>query len=114
MLGCATKGQGGVHFDPCCTRYSLLELHVNWPRVGQVFSLRRKEMMKLKILLAAPLLCGLLLSGAQGQEKAEAKVEVGKTAPDFEATDSQGKKFKLSERIGKDKNIILMFSRANW
>ncbi len=62
--------------------------------------------MKLKILLAALLLSCMLLSGAQGQDKAEAKVEVGKTAPDFEATDSEGKKFKLSDRISKGKNII--------
>ena len=40
--------------------------------------------------------------------------KVGQQAPDFTATGIDGKQFKLSDRAGKDKNIILMFSRANW
>lgn len=46
------------------------------------------------------------------QEKT--KAEKGEPAPDFTMTGIDGKSFKLSERIGKDKNIIIMFSRANW
>lgn len=44
----------------------------------------------------------------------QVKVEVGKKAPDFTMENIDGKSFKLSERIGKEKNIILMFSRAHW
>lgn len=42
------------------------------------------------------------------------KVEVGKKAPNFVMTGIDGKEFKLSDKIGKDKNVVLMFSRANW
>lgn len=61
------------------------------------------------LLVSSVFLCG---TASYGQEPA--KVEVGKTAPDFTATGIDSKKFKLSDRIGKDKNIILMFSRASW
>ena len=40
---------------------------------------------------------------------------VGKPAPDFTATGIDGKDIKLSEKLsGGDKNIVLLFSRANW
>ncbi len=42
-------------------------------------------------------------------------VAKGMRAPDFTATDADGKPFKLSERLAKgDKNIVLIFSRASW
>lgn len=42
-------------------------------------------------------------------------VEVGKPAPDFTVTGIDGKTFKLSDKLKDgDKNIALMFSRANW
>ena len=42
-------------------------------------------------------------------------VVVGKPAPDFVATDIDGKKVKLSKyRDGGKKNIALIFSRASW
>jgi len=40
---------------------------------------------------------------------------VGKPAPDFTATGIDGKEFKLSDKLsGGDRNIVLIFSRANW
>jgi hypothetical protein len=44
----------------------------------------------------------------------DGKVAVGKKAPDFVMTGIDGREFKLTDKIGKDKNIVLMFSRANW
>lgn len=44
----------------------------------------------------------------------EETAEVGKSAPDFVATGIDGKEFKLSSKISKDKNIIVAFSRASW
>lgn len=70
----------------------------------------------LRAILAAALLstaCGPFLSKAHGQPDT-LRAEVGKKAPDFTATGSDGKPFKLSEKIGRDKNIVLLFSRANW
>ncbi len=49
---------------------------------------------------------------ANGQDKIVA--EVGRKAPDFAATGIDGKEFKLSSRLGKDKNVILLFDRAHW
>jgi hypothetical protein len=44
-----------------------------------------------------------------------AKVEVGKPAPDFTVTGIDGEQFKLSDKLkAGDKNIALMFSRAQW
>ena len=44
-----------------------------------------------------------------------ATVEVGKSAPDFVATGIDGKTFKLSDKLkAGDRNIALIFSRANW
>ena len=66
--------------------------------------------------IAATLLagCGLLLCGGNTFAQEDAKVEVGKKAPDFTVTGIDGKKFKLSDRLGKEKHIVLMFSRASW
>ncbi|MFN3191879.1 MAG: hypothetical protein ACE361_15315 [Aureliella sp.] len=54
--------------------------------------------------------------GQKSNEKSDEapKVEVGKKAPDFTMTNIEEKSFKLSERLGKGKNIVLMFSRAHW
>ena len=41
------------------------------------------------------------------------EVAVGKPAPDFKATDIDGKEVKLSDWVGK-KQIVLVFSRAHW
>lgn len=42
-------------------------------------------------------------------------LKVGDQAPDFAVTGIDGKKFKLSDKIGDDgKHVILLFSRANW
>ena len=44
-----------------------------------------------------------------------ATIEVGKSAPDFVATGIDGKTFKLSDKLKTgDRNIALIFSRANW
>lgn len=56
--------------------------------------------------------CLLTLAGhAVAQEE---KVEVGKPAPDFTVTGIDGKTFKLSDKTGRGKNIVLMFDRAHW
>ena len=42
-------------------------------------------------------------------------IEVGKPAPDFTVTGIDGKTFKLSDKLKSgEKNVALMFSRANW
>lgn len=62
------------------------------------------------VLVAGALLVPV---GARAQEK-PTKVEDGKPAPDFTMTNIEGKEFKLSDRIGGEKNVVLMFSRASW
>ena len=48
-------------------------------------------------------------------EVKDVKLKVGDKAPEFEVTGIDGEKFKLSEKIGdKGKNVVLLFSRANW
>lgn len=50
----------------------------------------------------------------QDQEKTT-ELKVGDEAPEFEVTGIDGEKFKLSDKIGNDgKNVVLLFSRANW
>ncbi len=44
----------------------------------------------------------------------EKKVELGQKAPDFTAIGIDEVSFQLSDRVGKGKNVVLMFSRANW
>ena len=51
---------------------------------------------------------------ADARGKKMAVAEKGKTAPDFVMTGIDGKEFKLSDRTGKEKHIVLMFSRASW
>lgn len=63
-----------------------------------------------KLLLPITLL--FIASTSFAQE--DVKVAVGKQAPDFTVTGIDSKDFKLSDKIGKDKNIVLMFSRAHW
>ena len=42
-------------------------------------------------------------------------VTEGKPAPDFVVTGIDGEQFKLSEKLSdKDRNIVLLFSRAHW
>ena len=66
----------------------------------------------LRTLLVCSL--GLLLTTAVVGQQTPEKIEVGKPAPDFTVTGVDGKKFKLSEKIAKGKNVALMFSRAHW
>lgn len=74
----------------------------------------RQTLSVASILLAATLIGGVFASSCEAQETKAKKVEKGKAAPDFTMTGIDGKSFKLSDRTGKDKNIIIMFSRANW
>ena len=60
--------------------------------------------------LAIAFLASTPIGFAQNADKAE----VGKLAPDFVMTGIDGKDFKLSDKTGKGKQIVLMFSRANW
>ena len=65
-----------------------------------------KKLMLLSIFAAG-------LSGSVADEKTA--VELGKPAPDFTVTGIDGKTFKLSDKLKSgDKNVALMFSRANW
>ncbi len=64
-------------------------------------------------ILTALLLTAIVLTSASLGDDDKPIAVVGKSAPDFEATGIDGKKFKLSDKIGK-KNIVLMFSRAYW
>lgn len=58
--------------------------------------------------------CLLAVATATFADEA-AKVEVGKPAPDFTVTGIDGKTFKLSDKLKSgDKNVALMFSRAQW
>lgn len=68
--------------------------------------------MNRRACLALALIASASCCIAAGQDSE--KVEVGKKAPDFVMTGIDGKEFKLSDKTGKDKNIVLMFSRANW
>lgn len=57
----------------------------------------------------------MCLLGLSTTALAEDVAEINKKAPDFTATGIDGKTFKLSDKIGKDnKNVVLLFSRANW
>ncbi|MCA9127398.1 MAG: hypothetical protein KDB22_09940 [Planctomycetales bacterium] len=67
----------------------------------------------MKRLIAAAFLL-LAIAPAAPARGQEGKVQVGKLAPDFVVTGIDGKDFKLSSKLGKDKNIVLMFSRASW
>lgn len=67
--------------------------------------------MHLRFLLFS---AAFLLVSPIGLAEQTSKVEVGGKAPDFTSTGIDGKDFKLSDKMGKDKNIVLMFSRAHW
>lgn len=60
--------------------------------------------------LALAFMASMTICGAQNAERAE----VGKLAPDFVMTGIDGKDFKLSDKTGKHKHIVLIFSRAHW
>jgi cytochrome oxidase Cu insertion factor (SCO1/SenC/PrrC family) len=57
---------------------------------------------------------GLLLAATTGWAEDSAKVEVGRQAPDFAMTGIDGQTFKLSDKLGKDQHVVLIFSRAHW
>ena len=45
----------------------------------------------------------------------DAKAAIGQPAPNFTATGIDGKKFQLSDKLKSGrKNVVLIFSRANW
>lgn len=71
----------------------------------------RKTCLAIAIVAAASWGGTASSSAADGDE---GKVEVGKQAPDFVMTGIDGKEFRLSDKIGKENNVVLMFSRANW
>ena len=60
------------------------------------------EIMK---LLTVPMVCCFTLSLAQGQSS---NLNVGDVAPDFELSDQDGNKVRLSDFGGK-KNVVLAF-----
>ncbi len=69
-----------------------------------------------RILVAAfclSLVCSTSFAADEKLAEGEA-VAVGKSAPDFEVTGIDGKTFKLSDKLGKGKPVVLMFSRALW
>ncbi len=68
-------------------------------------------MKRTACLAIAFLACASLCTAA---DDAAEKVEIGKRAPDFKMTGIDGKEFKLSDKLGKENNVVLMFSRANW
>lgn len=57
---------------------------------------------------------GLAMMASVGLAADVTQAKVGKKAPDFTVTGIDGKQFKLSDKTGKDKHIVLMFSRAHW
>ena len=62
-------------------------------------------------------LAGLCLSaglagGALGAEEKKVDLKVGDPAPQFEATDDEGKTWKSSEHVGKDFLIVYFFPAA--
>ena len=59
-------------------------------------------------ILAALALLTLVTPLASAKE-----VAIGKPAPDFKATNIEGKEVKLSDWIGK-KQLVVVFSRAHW
>ncbi|HAD62137.1 MAG TPA: hypothetical protein DCG12_23100 [Planctomycetaceae bacterium] len=57
----------------------------------------------------------ITLTGSQLVANEPVEIEVGRKAPDFEMTGIDGKKFKLSDKLKSGrKNVVLIFSRANW
>ena len=68
--------------------------------------------MKLKQFLSMTLVCMAIASIGLAEDLP--KVEVGKPAPDFVMTGIDGQQLKLSDKLGQEKNIVLMFSRAHW
>lgn len=56
---------------------------------------------------------GILAVAVGAAEEAAPEAAVGNKAPDFEATDVNGKTVKLSEFLGQ-RNVVLVFSRAHW
>lgn len=63
------------------------------------------------LLLMCPVIA---VADDQPASEAEQTVEVGKSAPDFEATGIDGKVFRLSDKLKTGKHVVLIFSRANW
>lgn len=63
----------------------------------------------------SPFLAGAILAMASVSSFGQnTKVEVGSAAPDFTVTGIDGKEFKVLQTLGKDKHVVLMFSRAHW
>ena len=52
-------------------------------------------------------------SASFGQEPVS-DAKVGRPAPDFVMTGIDGQDAKLSQLTARGKNVVLMFSRANW
>lgn len=66
-------------------------------------------MIKHIVLLA--FFCGLTAESSFAQDS---KLTIGSQAPDFVVTGIEGEEFKVLERYGQGKNLVIMFSRAHW
>lgn len=77
--------------------------------------LSRQNLRRIDEMLIVRLIACLCLVTTVAMADETPKVEVGKPAPDFTVTGIDRKTFKLSDKLAAgDKNIVLLFSRANW
>ena len=60
------------------------------------------------------LLASLLLFNTANVTAAEPGIEVGSEAPDFELSDQNGQKHKLSDLVKKSKVALVFYRSANW
>lgn len=51
---------------------------------------------------------------AKSSHAQDSKLEIGSAAPDFVVTGIDGKEFKVLEKLGQGKNLVILFSRAHW